>query len=219
VYACRRDGFTNEITLSLKDAPSGFKLSGGRLPAGTNEVRLTLSGPPADDSDPVTLSIEGRATIQGRVVEHVAVPAEDMMQAFAYHHLVPAQEFRVAVMGRPLPAGSIRILSQTPVKIPVGGTARVKIATPSNAFASRFRLELTDPPEGISLGEVGPSGDGAELTFKCDAAKAKPGQKGNLIVAVAARANPNAKNKAPANNNQRGALASLPAIPYIIVSQ
>ena len=34
VYALRRDGFDGEIALALKDAPPGFTLSGGRVPAG-----------------------------------------------------------------------------------------------------------------------------------------------------------------------------------------
>jgi hypothetical protein len=33
-------------------------------------------------------------------VAHLAVPAEDMMQAFAYHHLVPSKTLLVSVAGR-----------------------------------------------------------------------------------------------------------------------
>ena len=46
VYALRRDGFSNEITLALKDAPAGFTLSGGTVPANQDQVRLTLTAPP-----------------------------------------------------------------------------------------------------------------------------------------------------------------------------
>ena len=83
VYALRRDGFTNEIALSLQDAPAGFKLNGAKVPAGQDQVRLTLLAPAAPTEKPLTLSLEGRAIIQGHAVVHLAVPAEDMMQAFA----------------------------------------------------------------------------------------------------------------------------------------
>jgi len=101
VYALRKDGFSGEIALGLKDAPEGFALSDDRVPAGQDQVRLTLKVPPLPTSEPVTLHLEGHATIQERTVSHLAVPAEDMMQAFAYRHLVPAQELKVAVLKRP----------------------------------------------------------------------------------------------------------------------
>jgi len=98
VYALRKDGFSNEIALTLKDAPPGFALSGSRVPANQDQVRLTLKAPPRPLQHPLSLSIEGRVTLQGREVRRPAVPAEDMMQAFIYRHLVPANELRVAVI-------------------------------------------------------------------------------------------------------------------------
>jgi hypothetical protein len=100
IHAVRKDGFTNEITLSLKDAPAGFTLSGGRIPSHTNQARLTLSAPSLPPKEPVNISIAGRAKIQGREIIRPAVPAEDMMQAFAYRHLVPSDDLVVAVTGR-----------------------------------------------------------------------------------------------------------------------
>lgn len=107
VYALRKDGFTNDIQIALASAPAGFKLSNGRL-AGTNDqVKLTLSVPWRVPTDLTSISIEGRSTIAGQAVTRLAVPAEDMMQAFAYRHLVPAQELLVCVIGRgsTMPAG------------------------------------------------------------------------------------------------------------------
>ena len=50
-----------------------------------------------DTKEPVNLSVEGRAKIEGRDVAHEAVPAEDRMQAFLWRHLVPAEELKVLV--------------------------------------------------------------------------------------------------------------------------
>jgi hypothetical protein len=217
VYALRRDGFTNEITLALQDAPEGFKLNGAKVPANQDQVRLTLLAPAAPTEKPISLALEGRAIIEGHAVVHRAVPAEDMMQAFAYRHLVPAQGLEVAVSGRLMNRMSLKILSAMPVRIPAGGTARVRVATPTSAFADRFRLELSEPSEGITIGRVSSSDEGAEIELHSDAAKAKPGLKGNLIVNIfqgqLAAANQNKKQA----NQRRPAVGSLPAIPFEIV--
>ena len=219
VYALRRDGFAGEIALELKDAPPGFALGGGLVPAGQEQVRLTLRVPTASEKDPYSLHLEGRATIEGREVSHPAVPAEDMMQAFAYRHLVPAREMRVAVAGRAAPkAQVVRILSKTPVKIPAGGTARVQIGVPARAMAGQLRLELSDPPEGIAIKTASSSAEGTEIVLESDAAKVKPGLKGNLIVVASGRRTGPAAKVKPAAAQRIVPLATLPAIPFEIVA-
>jgi hypothetical protein len=107
VYALRKDGFSGAIVLALRNAPAGFALSGS-VPANQDQASVTLSVPPSAPKDPLSLSLEGRATIEGREVVRPVVPAEDMMQAFAYRHLVPVQELKVIVQKQravaPLPA-------------------------------------------------------------------------------------------------------------------
>ncbi len=99
VYALRRDGFAGEIAVSIKDAPKGFALR-GVAPGDKDQAQLTLTLPPSARDEPYRLHLEGRATIDGREVSRAAVPAEDMMQAFACQHLVPSQELTVLVQGR-----------------------------------------------------------------------------------------------------------------------
>ena len=217
VYAVRRDGLTNEITLSLQDAPVGFKLTGAKVPANQDQVRLTLMVPADPTEEPLHLSLEGRAFVQGHPIVHSAVPAEDMMQAFAYRHLVPTKELDVAVSGRFMNRMPLKILSATPVKIPAGGTARVRLGAPSSAFANRFRLELNEPPEGITLGKVSPVSEGAEIELRSDAAKAKPGLKGNLIVNIMQGEQIAAQKKKKQANQARLAVGTLPAIPFEVV--
>ena len=218
VYALRKDSFSGQIALALKDAPRGFALSGAQVLENQDQVRLTLTVPPIALKEPLSLSLEGRAVIQGRDVSRPAVPADDMMQAFAYHHLVPAKEMKVAVSGRNMARAPLRILGGTPVRIPVGGTARVQVDTLTSAFLDRVRLELSEPPSGIAIKNVSPSGGGAEIVLECDAAKAKPGLKGNLIVSVFAVPAASAdKGKAP-GNQRRAPMGSLPAIPFEIVT-
>ena len=217
VFALRRDGFTNEINLDVAEAPSGFRLTGAKIPAGQDQVRLTLQAPPTRSDEPIPVWLEGRAFVQGRPLVRPVVPAEDMMQAFAYRHLVPSHEMAVAVTGRLVGRAPLKLLSTTPVKIPAGGSARVRVSAPGGPFANRFKLELDEPPEGISLGKVSQVIGGTELELRSDAAKAKAGLKGNLIVSIVpgqafARATKNKKQ----GNQRRAAVGALPAIPFEI---
>jgi hypothetical protein len=187
------------------------------VPANQDQVRLTLMAPPAPTEKPLSLSLEGRAMIRGHTVVHPAVPAEDMMQAFAYRHLVPAKGLEVAVSGRFMTQMSLKILSATPVRIPAGGTARVRLSTPTSAFANRFQLELNEPPEGIAIAKVSPVDEGAEIELHSDAGKAKPGLKGNLIVSIFPGSGLAAAQKGKKKNQQRTAVGTLPAIPFEVV--
>jgi hypothetical protein len=54
-------------------------------------TRLTVKTDLVATKQPVCLTVEGRAEINGQPVAHDAVPAEDRMQAFLWRHLVPAQ--------------------------------------------------------------------------------------------------------------------------------
>ncbi len=218
VYALRKDGMTNEITLRLKDAPAGFALSGGRVPARQDQVRITLTAPPTAPPEPVSLLLEGRATLPAGQIRRDAVPAEDMMQAFAYRHLVPMRELKVAVGGRGgFRTPAIRILGSTPVRIPAGGTARLPVAAGRGAFLSGVQLELSDPPDGISIKSVTSVSEGAEIVLESDASKVKPGLAGNLIVAAFSNRTPPAAAGKTRPNRRQVTLGVLPAIPFEVV--
>jgi hypothetical protein len=117
-------------------------------------------------------------------------------------------------MGR----GGLKMLGSTPVKIPVGGSVRVVVGTPGGAMGNRFQLELSEPPEGITLAKVSPASEGAELELRCDGAKAKAGLKGNLIVSVLPGQVLAAAQKAKKQNTQRrNAVGTLPAIPFEVI--
>jgi acetyl esterase/lipase len=214
VYALRKDDFTGEIALELKNAHPGLALSGAQIPPNQDQVKMTLRMPLAPVKGTLALHVEGRATIDGREVVHPAVPAEDMIQAFEYRHLVPSEELMVAVTARPLPRAQVRILSATPIRIPVGGTARIRLGGLSGALP-KVELSLSDGPPGIAIAKFSPTEKGAEIVLQSDAAQTKEGTKGNLIiVATAKRPAPPAKTKA---NPRAAPLAILPAIPFEVV--
>ena len=219
VHALRKDGFSGEIRLALRDVPKGFVLAGGVLPAGQDQVRLTLTAPLPTQQKPFTLNLEGRATIEGREAIRLAVPAEDMMQAFFYRHLVPAQDLKVFVRRGVTFRTPIKVTAEAPLRIPVGGTIRlpVEVSLPPNSLIEKVQYELSEPPDGVELKEVLAVPDGTGLVLQCDAAKAKAGLRGNLIVTVSGERNPPAANGRPPGNRQRVPLGTLPAVPFEIV--
>ena len=221
-HILRRDGFSGSIALALKGAPRNFTLSGGLVPAGQDQVRLTLFVPPVASQvgEPFNLSLEGRAVIEGREVVRAAVPADDMMQAFAYRHLVPAEALRLAVARRVAFRTPARILVDPPVKIPAGGSVRLRVQAqlPPNNLITTLHFELSEPPEGIELRSSSPLEDGAEIVLQCDAAKVKADLRGNLIVNVLGERQVTPPNGG-APNRQRVSLGTLPALPFEIVKQ
>jgi hypothetical protein len=229
VHAVRQDGFDGDIVLALAHAPRGTSLSGAVLPAGQDSVRLTLTAPDDVPAEPAPLHLVGRAAVGGRVVEHEAVPAEDRMQAFAYRHLVPAQELLLSVTGnarRRRPAARPGFATDMPVRIPAGGLAIVRLRMPAGVARplAGIHFELSDPPAGITLPDSVPMSELAELpegpvlVLRSDAAAVRPGQRGNLIVTVVGEREAEPGQPPLPANRRRVALGTLPALPFEVVT-
>ena len=219
VYALRKDGFSNEITLTLKDAPPGFSLSGSTLPAHQNQMRLTLMAPTRPARKSFKLAVEGHAFIQDQEVVRPAVPAEDRMQAFLYRHLVPSQDLEISCLDRPQLPFAVKILDSTPVRIPVGGTSEVRVSTPNRLSDDNFKFELSEPPDGISIARITQGDAETTIALHSDASRTKSGTTGNLIVSViSVRQRPAAAAGKPQTGQRRVAMGTLPAIPFEIVS-
>jgi hypothetical protein len=217
VYALRQDGFDGDIEVALKNAPAGFAISGGRIPAGLDHVRMTLTAPRMrPGSPPVVLQFEGYAQLRGATVVRPVVPAEDMMQAFAYRHLVPSRELMVAVKGAGRFAPVISLAANGPVRIPASGMVQVRVNAPGLPMViDRLHLQLSEPPDGVTLQSVNPVPGGLMLALKAD--KAKVGYADNLIVEMSADVQPARPANNPAKAKQRVPVGVLPAIPFEIV--
>ena len=166
-----------------QDAPAGFTLAGGRIPAGLDTIRLTLAAL-ASTRAAAVLRMVGRAQIRGQTVSRPVVPAEDMMQAFSYRHLVPAQELLVAVTkGRPQVPG-LGLAVRLPVRIPAGGTAKVRFTLPALAGLADLQAELSEPPKGVVLQSAITVSGSLVLVLRADEDVVEPGLRDNLIVEV-----------------------------------
>ncbi len=217
VYVLRKDGFDGEIEVVLKDAPAGFKLSGGRIPAGCDHTRMILMTPAPAPDQPVALQLEGRASIGAQTVSRPAVPAEDMMQAFLYRHLVPSEELLVAVKKSKWRVPPVELASDSPVRIRAGGTTQVRLKTRKRPALKQMQLELRDPPEGLTLHNVRVVPEGLAFGLKADKAAMESGFQGNLIVEAFTYYAQKDKNGKPTGQKRRASAGFLPAIPIELV--
>ena len=211
VYGLRHDDFKGEIVLGLKDAPRGFILSGARIPAGQDKIQLTLTVPPTPMEEPAELKLIGRGGPPDRPIFHTAVPADDLMQAFLYRHLVTARDLKVCVTGRgttPIPS------SKLPLNLVSGGEARLQVASSAARNQTKMHVELSEPPPGITVKRTNVTREGFEVIFTCDAAQVKPGLEGNLILNIFSE-----RTAAKAGKQvQRTPLGTVPAIPFTVVA-
>jgi hypothetical protein len=206
VRAVRRDGFTGAIELALNDPPAGFRLGGAWVPPGRDTVRVTLSAPGGVPGEPVALRIEGRARIGDAVVTRVAVPAQEMEQAFAYWHLVPRQELLVDAT-RVRGAAPAEVVGAVPIRVPAGGSAQARVKVPWRWALPNVELEPNEPPKGITVGHAMALAGDLAFAIKADATAVKPGDADNLIIEAFARQ----------RDGRRSSLGFLPAIPIEVV--
>ncbi len=216
VHALRKDGYNDDIALELVNPPKGFSLSGAWVPGGQDKVRLTLKVPDAAVKEPFLLQLGGQAVIQGRRFFRPAFPADEMMQAFIYKHIVPTENWAVFVTGNPaakLPCTFV----DNGVRIPAGKVGQIRFKIDSGVDANNLRFELSEPPSGISLESPQPLGHALVLPVKCDAEKVKAGLKGNLVLVLSQESSYiNKEDKKLVTS--KWVMGMLPAIPFEVVA-
>ncbi|WP_136079993.1 PPC domain-containing protein [Pontiella desulfatans] len=217
-FALRKDGFNGEIKLELKNEIDGLRLDGARIPAGQEQVELTLTLPTDPLYVPEPLKIEGRAVIDGKPAVRPAVPAEDMMQAFIYHHLVPAEEILLANIESRFLRPQINCKTKDPLKLKPGTTTSVTFEAPT-AFGRQqldFNVEPHSVPAGVGIEDVTIGNGTIEVMLATDPALSVKGQEGNLIFELVIERNMQAREGREARTLRIPA-GHLPAVPFKIM--
>ena len=114
-------------------------------------------------------------------------------------------------------ARGVGLATATPVRIPAGGTAEVRISLPPRAQGVDLQPELSEPPKGLTLQGVTAVSGGLMLVLKADAAALPPGFADNIIIELFTKPGPPPQGKPPAAQLQRVSIGYLPAIPIEIV--
>jgi hypothetical protein len=213
VHALRKDGFDEDILLELENPPPGFSLSGAWVPAGQNSSRLTLTVPPQARSEPFMLQINGHAGPRSRRrLSRPAFPAEEMMQAFIWYHLVPTQNWTVFVAGSPAGKPPCSFVDQA-IQLSISGPAPLRVQADART-APELRFELSQPPDGITLEDPVVVPAGVIVPIQCDPEKVKPGLKGNLIFVVSRERAVPPKEPGDQPTTWRQTIGMFPAIPF-----
>ena len=229
VHILRRDGFTGSVQLGLRDAPEGMLLAGGRIPAGQDKIRLTLTTPKSVPVSPFAVEVEGTARIRGKAVKRLARPVDDVMQAFLWRHLAPAEEMQVAMKNVKWNAPRAAVEGKSPVPIRVGTTSEVKIKTPPKTWVANVEIVLNDPPKGMSVGKTRTEKDGYVFELIADKEELEPGLAGNLIAEAFGTTIPKAPAKGKKGKGKKVAKAAakprrislgyMPAIPFQVAKR
>ena len=215
VFVLRRDEFKQDVELALVDSPTGFQLTGGVVPGGADYERMTVTLPATATDEPVVLEMEGRARGGRRPLVRPAVPAENMMQAFIWHHLVPVEEWNVVVSGRQGARAPFEVAPLSGrVKLPVGGKALVPVRLSSKgAVVEELRVELQEPPPGVSAQLI--AGESGKVAVQLSSEKdvVESGLRANLLLRAYRETTPEATDSNPDPQPRRTDYGYLPAIP------
>lgn len=225
-YAVRRDGFKGPIDLELTGAPDGFELGGGQIPAGRDRVHMTLAVPRTGAGRPVPLLVVARTKDGRRTFERPVTPADNVMQAFLWRHLVPAQEMSVLVLGSRASLPKITLIQKKPARLARSGRAVVKFAVAGRVDlrVKDYEFVIVDPPAGISVGQVRVSNDGFSLELRASREVKREKLVDNLLIEVLRKASAPKKKTRKRSKGKKGKTAPrgaspvglLPAIPYYV---
>jgi len=220
VHALRKDGFDGAIRLAFAEPVAALVLDGGLIPRGSERVTMTISSRGQTTRKPAPLSLVGEADINGRAVRRQVVPAEDMMQAFAYRHLVPSRSLLLDVLPENRSRPQLLPFFAGPLQLKPGKTIRLALRSPPRRHEGDFSFELNDPPAGLSIEKTVSTVQGVDIHLLCDAHNLKPGQTGNLLLSVHREITPKKKGSegGKPQKPRKQALGYLQAIPFEIVS-
>jgi hypothetical protein len=218
VAAIRQDGFGGEIALEVVEPKSGFTLAGGRIPEGEDRVWVTLTAPRDLSFDSVPMKIEGVATIAGREVRQPAVPAEDMMQAFLWRHLVPVEQLLVTGIASKWRRPPMRREGPSVVEFNSGETMQIGFRSAIRKKEKHLELDVYHPSEGFSVESVTPVEGGLDAGIQIAPEGLTPGHRGNLILEGFIVREIKNKNGKPTGKTRRIPLGILPAVPFEVVA-
>lgn len=149
-----------------------------------------------------------------RQIVHQAVPADDRMQAFAYHHLVPAEALLLCVTQQRGPGQRIKVPTE-PLQLRATSLTSFRIESKRINPSSKIEFIVRNV-EGIKVQDVSLSAGAADLRLYADPAKVKAGLKGNLLLDVYITTMVRPEGGKGPQKERRYYYGLLPAIPFVV---
>ncbi|QQE11280.1 hypothetical protein JD969_17550 [Planctomycetota bacterium] len=169
IHVLRKDGFEGDINIALADKPSDFVIHGGFIPAGQEKVWMTVGLQGKGFSGYKNLKLIGTSIdVNERKIKHEIVAADEVMQAFLWRHLVPAENLLVMAqkvkLQRNLPKHSQSILSDGLV-INKGEVAKLKLKMNKWQKDRISDAKIIHGIEGVEIAAINKTDTGLELTI------------------------------------------------------
>ncbi len=176
VHVLRFDDYKGPIDCVLDGVPAGLTLDGGRIGAGATKPVMTVSAGLDVPTGMVPLRMTGTG-IGEKPWQAPVVPAEDLMQAFYYRHLVPAAA-QLALVVEPA-RGALSFAPPTggAWELPRGKETDLTVTVArQTGFDAPIQLTLVDPPKGVVLrrGFIPQGKDSAPVTVRIEAKSEAP---------------------------------------------
>lgn len=218
MHVIRRDGYNGPIDVVLAGESGGFTLGGGRIPAGHDQVRATLTAPSKTTPGPVALRLQGQAAVGERKILRRAVPADDVMQAFLYRHYLPARELVAVVQGAKWAGPQVAMAAGGVVRIPAAGSVEVQLKAPDGTLPPHMHVGLQNPPKGVDLRQEQRGPDTLVLVLSADGKDAAPGLANNLFLTASKGIEEPKEEGSDEKKIRRVPLGMLPAVPIEVVA-
>ena len=174
VHALRQNGFKGNIDLQFNNLPEGFSHSRMTIKKGMDQLLVSITAPKEIETGLLNLELEGIVDNNGTLIKRKAEPAEELMQAFLYLHLLPAKDFLTSI-APPLPFSISMDTNQAFELASTDSiTFKVKIDR-DNDFNLPIRVMLDRPDKVIKLKQLVFDKDTDEAELKLETNGAKPG--------------------------------------------
>ncbi len=210
VNAMRTDGFKGEIVLTVEGLPEGFAVSEAVLSPGQDQVSLTITAPAEAALGVVSPSIVGTAMVEDKPLVRHAEAAESVMQAFSWTHIVPTQEYSLAVVKTPDAPFELAVAldADKPLELPQGGELALPVKlTRDEGGTFQVSLSAIGLPPGITAKAALIAADQTEGVLTLEATPRAPaGLLHNVVIRGSMR------------SGKVGITSVLPALRFTVVS-
>ena len=210
LHVKRKNGYTGPIEVAMADPVSGLELTGGTIPEGCDQLPVVITQRGTAREGLLNLTLAATADINGKQVRQRVIPADDITQAFVTHHLVEARHLMALTVRTNRRHPNIPDREARGLVLNGNQPATLHLNMDRLSYdTSGLGFELEDGPEGWQLESK--SGLGGTTLKLVPSGDAKPGQQGNIVVAVHYTMQTEREGKA---RERKIPLGALPAIPY-----
>lgn len=219
IHAMRKDGFDGPIDIVVKDPSTGFTIQGGTIPSGASLARITVTAPTKPPAGPVDLQLLGKAVVAGITITQPVIPADDVMQAFLYRHLLESQDLMIVFKKQKWPESTLELISESPLNISGSEPAAVRMKTPRKMKPEEFTLKLNAPPEGLTVSDFQLEKGGYKFKLTAGKQLLEKGFCGNIIVEAFKKYIPKSEQGKQNPKTRTYSVGFLPAIPIKIAQK